>query len=155
MELAVTKAREQGVTNVGFATGVAEDLPLPDDSVDAAIAFTAGSDVAKTAGEMERAVRPGGFVLRADVAPGWYGGDVNRAIAGEPDGTACEGSRDYILAARGYEFSDVQMVQKYDSVEQAVRTYGFMHGTRHIDYIREHSVTTMLWRARARFKTIR
>jgi ubiquinone/menaquinone biosynthesis C-methylase UbiE len=153
MELAAAKAREQGVANVRFEVGVAEALPLADDSVDAAIAFTAGSDVEKTAEEMERVVRPGGFVLRADVAPGWYGGDVNRAVAGEPDETPREGSRDYILAGRGYDFFDVPMVQEYDSVEQAVLTYGFIHGKKHIDYIREHNVTTIRWKARARFKT--
>ena len=155
MDLAIAKAREQGVANVHFEIGVAEDLPLPDHSVDAAIAFTAGSDVAKTAGEMERVVRPGGFVLRADVAPGWYGGDVNRAVAGNPPEIPREGSRDYILAGRGYEFFDVPMVQEYESVEQAVRTYGFIHGKKHIDYIREHNITTIRWKARARFRTIR
>ena len=154
MQLATAKAREQGVTNVRFEIGVAEDLPLPDDSVDAAIAFTAGGDVARAAEEMERVVRRGGFVLRADVAPGWYGGDVNRAVADNPPETPREGSRDFVLAGRGYDFFDVPMVQEYDSVEQAIRTYGFIHGKKHIDYLREHNVTTIHWRARARFRTI-
>jgi len=154
MELAIAKGRQQGVTNVRFEIGVAEDLPLSSDSVDAAIAFTAGGDVAKTAQEMVRVVRPGGFVLRADVAPGWYGGDVNRAVAGDPSEIPREGSRDYILAGLGYDFFDVPMVQDYDSVEQAVRTYGFIHGKKHIDYIRANNVTMIRWKARARFKMV-
>ena len=49
---------------------------------------------------------------------------------------------------------DVFMDQDYGSVEKAVRTYGFIHGKRAIDYIREHNVTTIRWKARARFKTV-
>jgi ubiquinone/menaquinone biosynthesis C-methylase UbiE len=154
--IAMANAKEQGVTNVRFEVGMAEDLPLDDDSVDAAIGFTLGAgDTKKAASEMERVVRPGGFVLRGDVAPGWYGGELNPIITGKPrNETAPEGSRDAILASLGYEAMDIFMDQDYGTVERAVRTYGFIHSKRAIDYIREHNVTSIRWKARARFKTV-
>lgn len=148
-------AENHGVKNVRFELGDAEHLPLADSSVDAAIAITlAGGDIREVASEMERVVRPGGLVLRGDVAPGWYGGDVMRFVEGEPDETALPDSRDAVLAGLGYEALDVFMDQDYGTAERAVRTYGFIHSKRAIDHIREHNVTTIRWKARARFKNV-
>lgn len=149
-------AAERGVCNVRFEIGDAEHLPLRDGSVDAAVAITlAGGDVAAVAGEMERVVRPGGLVLRADVAPGWYGGELGPVITGQPrDETPVPGSRDDVLARLGHEAMDVYMDQDYGTVERAVRTYGFIHSVRTIDHIRAHNVTTIRWKFRVRFKTV-
>jgi ubiquinone/menaquinone biosynthesis C-methylase UbiE len=154
LALARESARERGVQNVRFQLGDATHLPLADDCVDAAIAMTlADHDVRATAAEMERVVRPGGLVLRADVAPGWYGGELNPVITGKPrDETPPPGSRDAILIELGYEAMDVFLDQDYGSVERLVRTYGFIHSKRAIDYARAHNVTTIRWKARVRFK---
>ena len=40
------------------------------------------------------------------------------------------------------------------SVDRAVRTYGFIYSKRVVDYIREHNMTTIRWKARARFKIV-
>jgi hypothetical protein len=102
---------------------------------------------------MERVVRPGGLVLRADVAPGWYGGHLNPVITGQPrDETVREGLRDHVLAGLGHEAWDAFLDQDYGTVERLVRTYGFIHSKRVIDYAREHGVTTIRWKVRARFK---
>lgn len=155
ISIARKAAKERSMENVRFDLGDAEHLPLDDDSVDVAIAMTlAGGDVQKVAEEMERVVRPGGLVLRADVAPGWYGGDITRLMTGEPDEAAPRGSRDDILASLGYEVMDIFMDQDYGTVERTVRTYGFIHSKLAIDYIREHNVTTIQWKARGRFKTV-
>lgn len=150
------KARAGSVDNVRFQLGDAERLPFEDDSLNAAFAmWLAGGDVRTVALEMERVVRPGGLVLRADVAPGWYGGELNPVITGQPrDETPVPGSRDDVLARLGYEAMDVYMDQDYGTVKRAVRTYGFIHSARVIDHIREHNVTTIRWKARARFKTV-
>ena len=156
ISLAVAGAEERGVRNVRFEMGDAEDLPLADNSVDAAVAITlGGGDVRKVAAEMERVVRPGGLVLRGDVAPGWYGGELEPIITGKArDETAPQGSTDELLASLGYEIMDVFMDQDYGTVERAVRTYGFIHSKQVIDYIKEHNVTTIRWKVRARFKTV-
>ena len=155
--LARENARARGVDNVRFQLGDAERLPFDDDAVDAAIAITlAGGDVRAVALEMERVVRPGGLVLRADVAPGWYGGDLNPVITGKPrDETLHLGLRDYVLAEMGHEAWDVFQDQEYGTVERIVRTYGFIHSARVIDYVREHNVTAVRWKIRARFKIVR
>ncbi len=156
ISVARSRAQENAVKNARFDLGDAEHLPLENDSVDAAVAITlAGGDVSRVAAEMERVVRPGGLVLRTDVAPGWYGGELGPVISGEPrDETPAKGSRDDVLAGLGYEAMDVFMDQDYGTVERAVRTYGFIHSKRAIDYIREHNLTTIRWKFRARFKTV-
>jgi ubiquinone/menaquinone biosynthesis C-methylase UbiE len=152
--VAQESAREQGLENVRLELGDASHLPLPDASVDVAIAITlADLDVRATAAEMERIVRPGGLVLRADVAPGWYGGDLNPVITDKPrDEMPAPGSRDAILSELGYKAMDVYLDQEYGTVERLVRTYGFIHGKRVIDYCQEHRITSIRWKARVRFK---
>lgn len=154
--VATESAKVRGVENVRFNLGDAEHLPLEDNSVDGAVAMTlAGGDVRQVAVEMERVVRSGGLVLRVDVAPGWYGGELGPVISGKPrDETPVKGSRDDVLAGLGYQAMDVFMDQDYETVEQVVRTYGFIHSERAIDYIREHDVTTIRWKFRVRFKTV-
>jgi SAM-dependent methyltransferase len=149
-------ARERGVVNARFELGDAENLALHDGAVDAAVAITlADRDVRATAAEMERVVRPGGLVLRADVAPGWYGGEYNPIITGRPrDERPGPGSRDAILSELGYQALDVFLDQDYGSVERLVRTYGFIHSKQVIDYARAHQVTTVRWKMRARYKVV-
>ena len=39
-------------------------------------------------------------------------------------------------------------------MDRIVRTYGFIHSARVIDHIREHNVTAIRWKVRARFKVM-
>jgi len=157
ISVAVRSAEERGVKNVNFEVGEAENLPLEDGSTDMAVAITlGGGDIRKVAAEMERVVRSGGIVLRADVAPGWYGGELGPIITGSPrDETPVQGSIDDILPSLDYEVMDIFMDQDYGTVEIAVRTYGFIHGKQVINYIREHNVTTIRWKFRVHFRTVR
>ena len=154
--LAQEQAQALGVDNVRFELGDAENLPLADNSVDAAIAVTlGGGDVLKVAKEMERVARSGGLVIRIDVAPGWYGGELSPIISGKPrDEIPPKGSRDDLLAGLGYEAWDVFMEQDYGTVERAIRTYGFIHSKRVIDHIRTHNVKVIRWKFRTRFKSV-
>jgi len=149
-------ANKLGVENVRFELGDAGHLPLADASIDAAIAVTlADQDVRATAAEMERVARPGGLVLRADVAPGWYGGELGPIITGKPrDETQVPGSRDDVLSGLGYEALDVFLDQEYGSVERLVRTYGFIHSKRAIDHCRARGITKIRWKMRVRFKEV-
>ena len=155
--LAVAKenASLHGVTNVRFDLGDAEHLPLEDASVDAGVGMTlADRDPRQTASEMERVVRRGGQVLRVDVAPGWYGGDVYRTLSGEPPEIAAPGTRDAVLADLDYDFFDIFMEQEYGTVDRVVRTYGFIHSDRVIEYLRAHHLNKIRWKFRVRFKTV-
>jgi ubiquinone/menaquinone biosynthesis C-methylase UbiE len=153
--VALQTLRERGVKNVRFLAGTVEDLPLESHSVDVAVGITPGGDVARSAAESERVVRKGGLVLRADVAPGWYGGELCPVITGKPrDETPAKGSRDAILAGLGYGCIDFFMDQDYGTVERAVSTYGFIFGKRAIEHMRNHNKTTIRWKGRIRFKRV-
>ncbi len=154
--IAVAEQRARGIANVRFEAGTAEALPLADRSVDAVVAVTsANPDVAAFAAECARVVRPGGLVLRIDIAPGWYGGELASVIFDDPsDQPPAEPEREAILARLGYDIHDFFMDQDYGTVEKIVRTYGFIFGKRTIDYIRAHNTTTIRWKARIRYKRI-
>jgi ubiquinone/menaquinone biosynthesis C-methylase UbiE len=154
--IATAEQRARGITNVCFEAGTAESLPLADRSVDAVVAVTsANPDVAAFATECERVVRPGGLVLRIDIAPGWYGGELAPVIFDDPSNQPpSELEREAILEQLGYATHDFFMDQDYGTAEKAVRTYGFIFGKRTIDYIRMHNTTTIRWKARIRYKRI-
>jgi len=153
LAVARKRAETRDLDNVRFVLGDAEHLPLPDKSVDAAVAITLSNvDRRIAAAEMERVVRPGGTVIWDDVAPGWYGGELEPIITGEP--RAVSTPRDDILAELGYGYVDLFMDQDYGTVEHLVNTYGFIHSKRAIDYIREHRLTTIRWKFRIRYKRI-
>ncbi len=88
LSIMAESALKLNVKNVSFRLGDAEHLPLEDKSVDTVIAVTlSGGDIHKVALEMERVVRSGGLVLRGDVAPGWYGGELMPIITGQEQRT--------------------------------------------------------------------
>jgi ubiquinone/menaquinone biosynthesis C-methylase UbiE len=156
VRVATESAKRRGLGNTCFQLSDAERMPLRSDSVDVAVGMTlAGCDVRRVAAEMERVVRQGGLVLRVDVAPGWYGGELEPVITGQPrDESPVPGTKDHMLAELGYDAIDIFTDQDYGTVERAVRTYGFIHSQRVMDYLREHNLTTIRWKWRARFKTV-
>ncbi|MFO7697735.1 MAG: methyltransferase domain-containing protein [Anaerolineae bacterium] len=145
-----------GLANVRFERGDAEHIPLHDGYADAAVGITqANGDPRRVCAEMERVVRDGGVVLHCDVAPGWYGGELETVITGQPRNENLNpiwpGG---ILPSLGYSFFDTFMDQDYDSVEHMVNTYGFIHGAQAIDYIREHQITSIRWKFRTHWKIV-
>ncbi len=154
--IATAEQNARGIANVRFEKGTAENLPLERGSVDVVAAVTsANPDVAGFAAECERVVRSGGLVLRVDIAPGWYGGELAPIIFDDPgDEPSSEPTREAILASLGYDIVDFFMDQDYGTVEKAVSTYGFIFGRRAIDYIRAHDLTKIRWKARIRYKRI-
>ena len=146
LSLARRAARERGGGNVDFVKGTKEDIPLPDSSADVVASFTAGLDVA----EALRVVRPGGLVLSLDVAPGWYGGDLNGVLSHAVPELARTDR--YLTEEAGFSFLDFDSVQEYGSVENVVRTYGFIHGERAIHYLRQTGRTSIRWRFRIHYR---
>ncbi len=64
LEKLTAKCHERGIGNVEIVQGVAENLPFPDSSFDAAISIAAlhFTDAPKAVAEMVRVTRPGGLV---------------------------------------------------------------------------------------------
>jgi len=65
------KCRERGIKNVEIVRGVAEKLPFPDNSFDAAIAVHSlhFTDAPKAVAEMVRVTKPGGFISALSPPP--------------------------------------------------------------------------------------
>ncbi len=155
-DVAEKSAKEQGIQNVKFVEGTSENVPLADNSVDIVICITgAAKDFTQFARESERITRTGGLVIRVDVAPGWYGGELCPIIFDKPrNENPVEGSRDDVLANLGFEYLDFFSDQFYSSVDKAIETYGFVHGKRAIDHIRENNKTVIRWKWRIRYKKV-
>lgn len=146
LAIAREAARSRAIANVDFERGTKERIPLPDGSMDVVTSLTAGLDVA----EALRVVRRGGLILRLDIPPGWYGGDLN-AILEHPT-PELERETRRLTEDLGFSYFDFDSIQDYGSVENIVRTYGFIHGRRAIDFLRQTGRTWIRWRFRVHFR---
>jgi len=130
------------LNNVEFLEGSAEAIPLPDESVDMATAITASTDLA----EARRVLKLGGVIVRLDITPDWYGGELNDVI-GEPTPEFAEGSR-FLIEEWGFASTDFDLVQEYGTTDNIIRTYGFIFGRKAIAYLRRTGQTSIWWRFR-------
>ena len=160
LEVAKATARSRAIENVRFVGGAAEQLPLKSGSVDLVAAMTLASlhneeNVTAFARESERVVKPGGLVLTVNIAPQWYGGDLAPVIYGKPRSEIpAENLRDLVFDRLGYAHFDYFSTQDYGTVEQAVRTYGFIFGKNAIDHIVAHGKTVIKWKIRISYKRV-
>jgi hypothetical protein len=80
---------------------------------------------------------------------------LNPVITGKPrDERTREGTRDWILAGRGYEYFDWFSDQDFGTVEKAVALYGFIFGKSAIEHIKKHRITVIRWKGRCRYKRV-
>lgn len=158
-DIAIRTAQDQNITNVRFMEGRAEDLPLDDESVDIVTAIGLASlhneeNIMRFIQESERVVRKGGIVLTANLASRWYGGELTPVILNKPREEMQDNIRDRVFPRYRYKHIDFFSTQDYGTVENAVKTYGFIHGRNAIEYIKKHKKTVIKWKARIHYKTI-
>ncbi len=160
-DVAVSYAREKAITNVELLDGRAEDLPLPEHSVDMVTAITLQTlhneeNIRRFVQEAERVVRPGGIIVSLNITPTWYGGELGPIIYGKPRRLILlpdEEERDRVFGGLGFSHRDVDCLHYYGSVEKAVRTYGFIFGKKAIDYIKANEKTVIKFRYRLHYKS--
>ena len=157
-DLAIKKAEEMGVTNVRFADGTAQNIPLPDDSVDYVTAITTTmyppeEAIPRFIEEATRVTKPGGTIIFLDITPGWYGGELDHVI--QDEWSIKHGHiADNLWRAAGFTFEDYQVGQDYGTLEKIISVYGFIFGLKAISYLREHKKTTIRWSYRWYTKTV-
>jgi SAM-dependent methyltransferase len=127
--------------NIRFVRGTAASLPLRDGCCDVVLGITSPLDI----GESLRVLRPDGLVVRLEIPPGWYGGDLN-AVIGHPTPGLEENERR--LVAAGFRSFDIDSTQEYGTMERILRTYGFIFGRRAIDHLRQSRRTSIAWKFR-------
>jgi ubiquinone/menaquinone biosynthesis C-methylase UbiE len=143
-------AAEQRAANVRFVRGTAGRMPLADGSVDIVTALTLASlhseaNIAAFDREASRLLRRGGHVLIVEVARGWYGGELAPILFRDTWEQEFDRIKEEILPRYGYRRLGFTSIQDYGTVENAVRTYGFIFGRAAIDYLREHRKSTIRW----------
>ena len=118
LDLARTNAAEAGVTNVEFLQGHIEQIPLPDDSVDAVISncvINLSTDKASVIAETARVLRPGGRFAVTDVIAD---PDMDEATRQDVEQwTGCIAGAltrdDYARLLRSAGFSDVEILETH------------------------------------------
>lgn len=131
-------AREPRAT-LEFLPGTREAIPLPDASVDAVVAVTAGLDVP----EALRVVSRGGLLASIDIPPGHYGGELVDVIGEETP--ELEAGERFLTREAGFQYFDFESVQEYGTSHDLLRTYGFIFGRRAIDHLRRTRQTSIRW----------
>jgi ubiquinone/menaquinone biosynthesis C-methylase UbiE len=141
LRVAHRRATRDPLPNAFFVAGSAASLPLRDRCCDVVLGITSPLDL----GESLRVLRPSGLVVRLEIPPGWYGGDLNAVIA-HPTPGLDENERDLIAA--GFHSFDIDSVQEYGTTERILRTYGFIFGRRAIEHLRNTRRTSIQWKFR-------
>ena len=141
LRVAAHRAARDPLPNTFFVAGNAASLPLRDGCCDVVLGVTSPLDL----GESLRVLGPAGLVVRLEIPPGWYGGDLN-AIIGHPTPGLDENERD--LKAAGFRSFDIDSVQEYGTTERILKTYGFIFGRQAIEHLRKTRRTSIRWRFR-------
>ncbi len=143
-----------GFKNVVFKKGTADNIPLPDSSVDFVISITGGSffsveDVNRFLKEAERVLVDSGYIIGMGVPPGWYGGELESVIVSEPAFREHldkhDDNVDGTFIRSGFEIKDIYQTQEFRSQDHILSTYGFIFGKNAIEHIKAHNKTTIKW----------
>ncbi|MBN2441539.1 MAG: class I SAM-dependent methyltransferase [Spirochaetales bacterium] len=158
-DLAIQNAKKRNCKNVRFIKGVADNIPLEDDSVDISLAITCAifepDEIRRYVKEQLRVVRKGGLIIKIDIAPKWYGGELAPVILGRSRTTEedTEGTVDKIVRKEfGFEYKDFYQHQDYGTLDKIVGTYGFIFGSKVIAYLKKKNKTTVKWKTRIFYK---
>lgn len=153
--LAMARFEEAGLTNAVMLDGDAAHIPLAEGAADVVIAMTTtfypASEVLGYVKEATRVLKPSGLIGLTEIAPGWYGGELE-SIIGHPVPEI--GEKDTILRERlGFRFRDWDTIQDYGTTDNAVTIYGFIYGPNAIRHLQDTGMTKIRGRMRAYFRT--
>ena len=102
--------------------------------------------------ETRRVVRRGGYVITAGSAPGWLAGELTHLIC--PDDDAAELFNSLMTETLGFGYQDIFVTVDYETLREAVETYGFIYGRKAIDYLHTHNKYSIKWKHRIHYKRV-
>ncbi len=161
---AVKNAKKMNVKNVKFLKGQAEKIPMKDNSVDVATAFTSipsnysdFSNIPKmvkdVVREVSRVVKKNGYFIIANLPPKWGGGELAPILHGKT--RERKGSFASILdksLRKGFKYKDIFVYSRFGSLKKALEVYGFIFGKKAIYYLKKHNKSTIKWKFRIYYK---
>ncbi len=105
--------------------------------------------------EAERIVKPEGYIFCVNIAPRGYGGELYDFIDHDKEELETE---DYIRSSTyrkmGYTFIDYWNIKDYQTVQNAIETYGFIFGKKAISFLKDHQKHTIKWSWRIHHKQL-
>lgn len=155
--IANKEVKKRKLKNVVFKKGEAEKIPLKKDSVDLILGFTmVGLYTEKRyrnfINEAKRVLKKGGSIIMLTVAPSSYGGDLPARVFGKHRKSKFDGLKGRIYPKLGFKHKDYYSVQDYKTLKKIISTYGFIFGTKAIEYIKKHKRTKIKWKWRVYYK---
>ena len=144
------KIRGEQPGRVIFVSGDALALPLADNSVD----FVTGMTLALYPPERYRDfIREGlrvakNSVVYVGIPPGWYGGDLYDVIENPYKGKVDKEVDRIFIDELQFAYQDIISEQEYGTVENIVKTYGFIFGKKVIEYLKREKKTVIRWKFR-------
>jgi ubiquinone/menaquinone biosynthesis C-methylase UbiE len=164
----VALKKAEGIKNVKFLDGKAEKIPLRAKSVDIVTAINSipvfhpeMSEMEKTTEkfveEASRVAKESSYLVIVDVAPFWYGGELAPIILGKKRTTKedVEGEAYRILVEKlKFRHKNISSVQRFDSMQDAVKTYGFIFGKKAIDYLISRNKRIIRWKFRMYYRSL-
>lgn len=150
---ALHKQARLGIRNVAFVAGTGENLPAFDEhAFDHAVSVYGvpilWEDTARRRRDCDafihgctRVVKPGGYIVVVSTTPGWTPDHLRHAKTRH-----C--TLDELLGPHGFTHRDVPVILDYGSVEEALRTYGFIYGEPAIEYLLDTRTAQLSWSIR-------
>jgi ubiquinone/menaquinone biosynthesis C-methylase UbiE len=159
LNFAIRRQKQIGVANVRFIKGIGEDLSqFKDGEFDCAVSVHSFPIIqentergkkscdALVAGCL-RVVKPGGYVALVSTTPGWLKDHEAGRMDSRPDPNI-KGPNEELLEPHGFKYRDVRVVIDYETVQEALATWGFIYGKEAIDYVIDHQVSRFSWSLR-------
>jgi hypothetical protein len=87
-------------------------------------------------------------VVYVGIPPGWYGGDLYDVIENPYKGKVDEEVDRIFIDELQFAYHDIISEQEYGTVENIVKTYGFIFGKKVIEYLKREKKTVIRWKFR-------
>jgi len=157
-ELAIEIQKSKKIENIEFKKGSLSKIPLQDNSVDAILGITTvglnnDDDMNNFITEASRVLKHRGYIIMLNIAPGWYGGNLEKYIRDEDESHGKMVDDMYIK--KGFDKIDFFTIQDYQNPKNMIDTYGFIFGKLVIQHIKENNLSKIKWKLRVRYKQIK